>query len=183
MQATVVTLLVQREKPVRPGSITTFTTQARASQATPRVAVPRVDRLVYDDPATLWAMAVAVLADRMPERGRLLRQLLALMRDWQPADAQAPDGSPVPGPGLVLLRDALRRLGAEYGADLGAARMASIIDQMITNNDWYRGRDDATGEDYTMWRDRSREYLAQLGVAVEELLSGPNTYHSRPSTT
>jgi hypothetical protein len=183
MQATVVTLLVQREKPVRPGSITTFTTQARASQATPRVAVPRVDRLVYDDPATLWAIAVAVLADRMPERGGLLRQLLALMRDWQPADGQAPDGSPVPGPGLVLLRDALRRLGAEYGADLGAARMASIIDQMITNNDWYRGRDDATGEDYTMWRDRSREYLAQLGVAVEELLSGPNTYHSRPSTT
>jgi hypothetical protein len=118
----------------------------------------------------------------MPERGRLLHQLLALMTDWQPADAQAPDGSPAPGPGLVLLRDALRRLGAEYGADPGAARLASLIDQMITNNDWYRGRDDATGEDYTTWRDRSREYLAQLGMAVEELLSGQGTYHSRPAT-
>jgi len=183
MQATVVMLLAQREKTVRPGSITTFTAQARASQAPPRVAVPRIDRLVYDDPATLWAMAVAVLADSMPDRARLLRQLLALMRDWQPADAQAPDGSPVPGPGLVLLRDALRRLGAEYGADPSAVRMAALIDQMITNNDWYRGRDDATGEDYRTWRDRSRMHLTQLGEAVEELLSGPDACPSRPSTT
>ena len=89
----------------------------------------------------------------------------------------------MPGPGLVLLRDALRRLGTEYGADPVAARVASIIDQMITNNDWYRGRDDATGADYTTWRDRSREYLAQLDVAVGALLSGPAAYHSRSSAT
>jgi 3',5'-cyclic AMP phosphodiesterase CpdA len=170
MQDTVVTLLAQREKTVRPGSITTFTTQARASQVTPRVAVPRIDRLVYDDPATLWAMAVAVLAADMPERGRLLLQLVNLMRDWEPTDVQAPDGSPVPGPGLVLLRDALRRLGPEYGADLGATAVASIVDQMITSNDLYRGRDDATGDDYVTWRNRSREYLTQLDRALNDLM-------------
>lgn len=183
MQDTVVAELVRREKTVRPGSITTFTTQALASQETPRVAVPQIDRLVYDEPATLWVMAVAVLAHDMPERGRLLRQLRDLMHDWQPAEAQAPDGSPVPGPGLILLRDALRRLAAEYGADRHAIRMPSLIDQMITNNDWYRGRDDATDEDYTTWRDRSRDYLAQLGATVEQLLSGPDTHHSRPWTS
>jgi len=181
MQATVVTLLEQREKMVRPGSISTFTTQARASQVTPRVAVPRIDRLVYDDPAALWAMAVAVVTAGMPERSRLLRQLLNLMRDWEPADVQAPDGSPVPGPGLVLLRDALRRLGPAFGSDGNGDGLASLIDQMITNNDWYRSRDDVTGEDYTTWRNRSRGYLAQLSRTVDNLLTGQQTSLGGPA--
>jgi 3',5'-cyclic AMP phosphodiesterase CpdA len=172
MQATVITLLAQREKTIHPGSISTFTTQARASRVPPRVAVPRIDRLVYDDPATLWAMAVAVLATGMLERGKLLVQLIDLMHDWKPADVQAPDGSPVPGPGLVLLRDALRRLGPAYGSNHVGVNLDALIDQMITNNDWYRGRDRATGDDYTIWRDRSRTYVAELEGIVNNLLAG-----------
>jgi hypothetical protein len=172
IQATVITLLAQREKTIHPGSISTFTTLARASRVPPRVAVPRIDRLVYDDPATLWAMAVAVLATGMLERGRLLVQLIDLMQDWKPADVQAPDGSPVPGPGLVLLRDALRRLGPAYGSNHVGASLDTLIDQMITNNEWYRSRDRATGEDYTIWRDRSRTYVGELERIVNDLLAG-----------
>jgi hypothetical protein len=78
-----------------------------------------------------------------------------------------------------MLRDALQYLGPKLGADLNTTGVASIVDHMIANNESYSRRDDAAGEDYATWRNRSRECLSQLEQKINDL----QTHQLRPGNS
>ena len=92
------------------GTIVTVAAIAKAGDAVPRVAVPKLDRLLEDDPTELWMLAAAAAIPSFPDRSPLLESLSAVLDDLQPADEYDPDGVPVTVDGLQRLVDALRRV-------------------------------------------------------------------------
>jgi 3',5'-cyclic AMP phosphodiesterase CpdA len=161
MQSQVVDLLAKRGKLVAAGSITTFATQAKAGTATPWVAVPRIDQLVWDNPSRLWALAAAVAAVDAPRHGEALSELCSLMREWRPAEREAPDGAPAAGPGLALLHDALRELAEVFGSLTSARRPMELLELMQLTNQQYKA-DPGRSMPYVQWREISRGYIDEF---------------------
>lgn len=122
---------------VTAGAIRTHTSQAVFSSRIPKLNVPRIDRLLWQDPDSLRVLAVAVADRDMPARGTDIAAFLSLMDDWAPhASAPPTDGAPVPRRGLAALADSLAVLARRY-PDSPAQEVCDLLGEIDEANAAY----------------------------------------------
>jgi 3',5'-cyclic AMP phosphodiesterase CpdA/thymidylate synthase len=146
------------------GAIRTYASEAVFSQRLPKVDVPRIDRLFWDNAASLRLLAVAVADADMDGRAADIATLMSLMEDWAPNGAMPPvDGQPVPSHGLRALAEMLTALADRY-PESPASRMSDLLNEMDDANKAYlreRNTGDPT-DTYRRWRTRQQRRFDEL---------------------
>lgn len=170
MQARVIDLLSRHGKTIYAGSVTTFSTQAKAGRTIPRVAVPRIDQLVWEMPSRVWALAATLCVPvETPQLEAAVDDLCALMNEWKPADREAPDGAPVAGPGLLLLSEALRSLGVAFQTRARTQRLVELLALLHASNERYGTDDPRRALTYSDWRDQTRANIDEFCSVLRSL--------------
>lgn len=163
------------------GAIRTYASAAVFSDRLPKVDVPYIDRLVWQDPSRLWTLAVALVDTRMPQRDAELRALGALMDDWRPEAEQAPeDGAALPIRGLALLAEAVAVLAARFNND-SAAEAATLLRDIHERNLTYAAKRVGSANQrkaYAAWRSDQIERLDRLATMII-----PTPRRRRPATS
>ena len=146
------------------GAIRTHTSQAVFSSQLPKVNVPRVDRLFWQQPDSLRVLAVAVVDRHMPGRDDDIATLLSLMEDWAPrAEAPPTDGAAVPTRGLAALADMLDALAERYPMS-PARETGELLREMDEANASYLEKRN-TGDSlrvYRQWRGRQLQRITRM---------------------
>jgi 3',5'-cyclic AMP phosphodiesterase CpdA len=132
LQADVVHGLRNAGREVHSGSITTITPLPVFDPSLPKVAVPRIDQLVWTEAGqlTLMKFAMAFVITEMPDRGRTLDELRGMIRDLRPAEEAPTDGAPVSTRGLLALRSAVRGLCPPYTLTAAADRALQLLERL-----------------------------------------------------
>ncbi len=164
MQAELCSALHSTYDDLTAGTVVTVAAIAKAGNAVPRVAVPRLDRLLDDDPTELWMLATAAAIPSFPEREAILEDFSAIVDELEPAAQRDPDGVPVAVEGLELLVDALRRV-AKTGDGL-ALRQA--LQRVLDQNRLYVERM-GSSHAHGRWVREAGEALTDARTALENL--------------
>jgi hypothetical protein len=169
---------------VAAGAIRTHTSQAVFSSRLPKLNVPRIDRLLWQDPDSLRVLAVAVADLDMPEREKDIATFLSLMDDWAPqADAPPTDGAPVPKRGLAELAGMIAVLAARYPTS-PAQEIGDLLRDMDEANTPYLARQEPGDavRAYGQWRrpqlrriNRIHDLLAPQAVSPSGSATEPTT--------
>jgi hypothetical protein len=124
MQNKAVEHLSQTHIGLRSGSIVTIASIAYASRALPKVAVPIIDRLVDEDPDTLWQLARSLVWPTAGVAQLMKPKWERLLADLTPAPKPDPDGVPVAIQGLGdLIREIGRFKRFHAGPDIDEAQV------------------------------------------------------------
>lgn len=146
------------------GSIRTYASEAVFSDRLPKVNVPLIDRVAWDDPQALQVLAVAVADMDLDGREGDLMRVQDLLSDWAPDEAHPPvDGAPVPAYGLGVLSRAVGALADRY-SDSPARTAATLLEDLAEANERYVGTRDSAepNKAYADWRRRVQPKLDQL---------------------
>lgn len=169
IQAHVVQALRTLGKDVTVGAIRTHTSQAVFSSQLPKLNVPRLDRLFWQDPDSLRVLAVAIADLGMPGRASDIATFLALIEDWAPqAETPPTDGPAVPRRGLAALANMLTVLGSRYPAS-PARDVGDLLREMDDTNAAYLATRESgdTLRAYRQWRTPQLRRIAR----IQELLA------------
>jgi 3',5'-cyclic AMP phosphodiesterase CpdA/thymidylate synthase len=146
------------------GTIRTYTSEAVFSDRLPKVNVPRIDRIFWQNPPALSILAVAVADGTMPSRRNDITTLLSLMDDWVPeAETPPTDGAAVPVRGLEAIAKMLEALADRYPRS-PARDVSELLRDMDEANKAYLN-DLSSGDPlrtYSWWRSRQQPKLIRL---------------------
>ena len=149
---------------LRSGSIVTIASIAYASSALPKVAVPIIDRLVDEDPDTLWQLAHSLVWPTASVAQLMRPQWERLLADLAPGPKPDPDGVPVAIQGL---RDLIREIGRfkrfHPGPDIDEAQV--VLSRLLQANETYAteaATDDLATERHDGWRSDCAPLIDQL---------------------
>jgi len=169
IQARVLQALRSSAKELTAGAIRTHASQAVFSDRLPKVNVPRIDRLLWQDPDSLRALAVAVADRHMSGRDKDIATLLSLMEDWAPqAEAPPTDGAAVPTRGLAALANMLAALADRYPVS-PAREIGDLLREMDDANTPYLAKRD-TGDPLRAYRHWRAPQLRRI-TRIRELLA------------
>jgi hypothetical protein len=170
LQREALTMLANRHEHLRAGPIRTIAGEAVFSVSLPKVNVPKIDRLAWNDPAAIWMMALAVVDVDMPDRGERIQEFEAVVGDWlPPAESMPRDGAAFPRRGLQALHESLKALGAIY-ENKSAHKAAAILKEMHETSQAFGANQQAGAgfNEYTTWRERQQDLLARLSKLLTE---------------
>ena len=169
IQARVLQALRSYPKALTAGAIRTHASQAVFSDRLPKVNVPRIDRLLWQDPDSLRVLAVAVADRHMSGRDKDIATLLSLLEDWAPrAEAPPTDGAAVPTRGLAAVANTLTALADRYPTS-PAREIGDLLREMDEANTPYLGKRD-TGDPLRAYRQWRTPQLRRIS-RIRELLS------------
>lgn len=145
---------------LRSGSIVTIAAIAYASQALPKVAVPIIDRLVDEDPDTLWQLAHSLVWPTASVTQHIKPKWERLLADLTPTPKPDPDGVPVALQGLGdLIREVGRFKRFHAGPDIDEVLV--ILSGLLQVNTAY-ARETSTNEPTIERHDKWRSDCALL---------------------
>jgi 3',5'-cyclic AMP phosphodiesterase CpdA len=160
LQRQVCSRLSDEYEDLQPGAIVTMAGIAKAGKARPRVVVPKIDRLLDDDPAALWLLALSVAAP--DHSGNVsLSDWKPVLDDLTPEKQLDPDGIPVAIQGLEAVVEALERLNVDGAAFAFMAALDAVLDQnRLFVND---------SIDHTTWVKKASKGVEQARAALQQL--------------
>ena len=110
---------------LRPGIITTITSQPVSGGGVPRVAIPALDSRV-DKPNGMLELVLPLFHPTAATPDQTLASWQQALDDWAPSASAAADGDPMPTVGLAELTSALNDMAALYASDV----IRELIDQV-----------------------------------------------------
>ncbi len=153
------------EVSARPGSITTYAVIAVAGSTVPRVAVPKIDRAVWEEPNLRWQISAALFDSAVPCRTALIERLRDMLTEWRPtSEDPAPDGVPMPVHGLQAIQESLAALQEVYPASQSAEELVRLLRQIAAVNEGYRDRDLSDVRLYRAWKAAVLPLITQAEV-------------------
>jgi 3',5'-cyclic AMP phosphodiesterase CpdA len=153
-----------------PGEITTITAIPTSGRQIPRVAVPRVDRWVDEDPARLLRMSLLPYQPTMPEGSAALADWRILTDECHLPSTGAADGSPVPVLGLTRVHENIAALKSSFGELPLAKKLERALSASATYNRLYRDASRSHGAEEEL-RQRVNEGHDQIAECLDELRS------------
>ncbi len=158
-------------KGIMPGSITTVSTMAYASQYCPKVVVPIVDRLLDEDPDVLWQLAYALFWTQMPQRDVLRNKWEQILDDLIPDDNPDPDGVPVATLGLDNLRSEIFKF-SRFHNNNKVNEIEQHLKYLFRINKEYERQtrvDLPTQETHLKWRQEVLTIVNQIKLLLDNL--------------
>jgi thymidylate synthase len=176
MQRGAVETLSAKYPGLRPGSIVTVSAIAYASGSFPKVAVPIVDRLLDEDPDTLWQLAYGLVWPRFPARNEVMEKWDRLLQDLLPSAKPDPDGVPVAINGLSNLLAEIKRFVRfhQYGDLEQVCRLLTAILQANRSYAADTKTAEASDEPHNEWRAECDQVIEQLRDAIQKCWARPS---------
>jgi 3',5'-cyclic AMP phosphodiesterase CpdA len=157
---------------VVPGAITTYAVIAVAGATVPRVAVPEIDRAIWEEFELRWQVSAAIHEERAPGRARLLERLRHMIIEWSPASAEpAPDGVPMPVQGLRAFADAIAAFRDVYAPSGLARQLVRLLRQLADINERYQDQDISDVRQYRRWREEVIPIIKEVDDACARAAS------------
>lgn len=174
IQQAIVAELRPEQQRLTVGAIRTYASAAVFSDRLPKVDVPYIDRLVWQNPARLWTLALAVADAGLANRDADLAELRRLMDDWRPQAEEPPeDGAAVPVRGLGVLADAIDVMAERFGNN-AAGEAATLLRDVHERNLTYANKRVGSSNQrkaYALWRKDQMERLERFAEMIKPAAS------------
>jgi 3',5'-cyclic AMP phosphodiesterase CpdA len=170
IQQAIVAELRPEQQRLTAGAIRTYASAAVFSDRLPKVDVPYIDRLVWQDPTRLWTLAVAFVNPSLADRNVDLDELRRLMDDWRPqAELPPEDGAAVPVRGLAVLAEAIAVLAERFGNNAAQEAARLLRDVHERNLTYAEKRIGSTNQRkaYGLWRKDQLERLDRFAEMIK----------------
>lgn len=151
---------------MRPGTITTITSQPVSGGGVPRVAIPALDSRV-DKPNGMLELVLPLFHPTAATPDQTLASWHQAFDDWAPSASAAADGDPMPTVGLAKLTSALNDMAELYASD--AARQ--VVDQVKLLADACRTYTSATDDSRTRARADWVTEVTRLRKRITDLVA------------
>lgn len=154
----------EKYRNVKAGDITTVAALAHLGDSLPRVAIPRVDRLLDRSLGELWSMVYALCTPALPDRRNWGARWNEVLSDLIPATEPDRDGVPIARHGLRYVLEHLSYF-TQHIRDPRLEDVKGSLKQLLDLNERYA--DDTA--DGVMKRDRHAKWRADVEPYVERL--------------
>lgn len=159
------------------GKITTVTTLATTDRILPRVAIPKIDRLVDEDAGKLTLLSIWTVFPKIESGMDALAEWQKLLRDLEPQDLNN-DGVPIAIRGLEHVLATATGLASKVETGMSAKRFCDVVKELLKANRDYADRweelGSATPQDHANWSESVKTHLSEL-LRLVSLIAGSMT--------